>query len=126
MLSEGFKEELKVLVQLFKPRHLIAAMNQTKLMESTLETWGRKGKGRGQIFPPISLKRETVTQLLRGYQEMLGSKPYLLRGFPKLSMRPEERKGFVSPAIKSTLMDISVENYSKFKWMEKKSMIIGK
>lgn len=41
---KGLKEELRAPVQLFKPRPLTHAVNQAKLMENTLEVWGRKGK----------------------------------------------------------------------------------
>lgn len=41
---KGLEEELRVAVQLFRPRHLVAAMNQARLLENTLEVWGMKGK----------------------------------------------------------------------------------
>ncbi|CAH9079725.1 unnamed protein product [Cuscuta europaea] len=41
---KGLKEELRAPLQLFKPETLTMAINQAKLLENTLEIWGRKEK----------------------------------------------------------------------------------
>lgn len=40
----GLKEELRIPVQLFKPTELNQAINTAKMLESTLDIWGRKNK----------------------------------------------------------------------------------
>lgn len=40
----GLKEELRIPVQLFKPTELNQAINMAKMLESTLDIWGRKNK----------------------------------------------------------------------------------
>lgn len=39
---KGLKEEIRAPVQLFRPITLTAAMNQAKMMEGTVNVWGRK------------------------------------------------------------------------------------
>lgn len=90
------KEELRVPVQLFKPIKLFQAINTTKILESTLDIWGKKNKfDELNQHSPILIRRRrdqvenTISTRRKRRKKELKLTPHIRRSL-MLSTKKEE------------------------------------